>query len=158
MSVLIITDWPLVESGKKTLHLFPPRKGEELIEYRAIYVQRGGTWHLKFETGQTRNVQTSTGSGAVGAVRITQISHIDDVRQLTDAQITATGYASRHEFLLRWAQLHARSTYHRFGSWMVSSFVKDPAKLEAAWANMFAHSTAPSDHWDAWALQIEAVR
>lgn len=150
-------EWAAVAEGRKTLHLFPPRKGEELIEYRAIYANRRNTWHLQFEVGQTRAVQNVAGGGAVGAVQIVGIAYVTDVRALSDEQIAAAGYETRHAFLLRWAQLHARSAHGVYLRWVERNRVTQPAMLESGWLNLYMHSTAPKDRWDAWGMTLARV-
>lgn len=58
-----------------------------------------------YAVGQTKAVQPGRGKSAVGRIRITAIRR-EDVRQISDSDVTAEGFASREDFLRLWEQMH----------------------------------------------------
>lgn len=68
-------------------------------------------WHI----GQTRAVQPGRGQKAVARIRITAIRR-EDVRQISDEDVKAEGFASRADFLRLWEQMHGQ----HYDAWVLT--------------------------------------
>lgn len=145
------TEWDAIKSGHKTCYLVKPRKGETLDALLGTLVVRK-SGKLVYGMGALHNVLTERGH--VGVVRSVRVVHLPDVRVAPYHVIRDAGHASRHGFVLRWAEQYAQITYDRYLKWEARHRVKDVRLQEQGFRVIYSKGASTRDHWDAWAITL----
>src|SRR5690606_33116659 len=70
-----------------------------------LFVCDTRTGRPQWAVGKTYAVQPGRGKSAIGRIRITGIRE-QDVREISDADVRAEGFAFKADFLNTWTQMH----------------------------------------------------
>lgn len=127
----------LIKNGQKMIMVERPSGIHE-----AIYVQ-SGSHRLMYRKGNTYAVQPGRTQRAVGRIRITGI-RCEDVRNISDGDVKAEGFASYEHFIQTWCYMHDPAAN------------KEADKLKGVHICDVAR-TRPAERYQSWALTFELV-
>ncbi len=89
----------IVKAGQRLIRLEQPFGGYKNIEIRTV------NDHVLYRVGSTYSVQGGRGQKGVGRIEITSIAR-KDVRDITEAEVKAEGFASDNDFFNVWCAMH----------------------------------------------------
>lgn len=143
------------EPKRLTSRLVKP--GETLERYDpmykdGLYVWNDITQRCVYSEGQSRAVQPARTAKAIGRITIEAIKRYD-VRDISEAEARAEGFARSVDFLMIWCKMHDKQ--------VVLPIIPDYETGLITWANMQDCLAArPAKHYDAWQLAIcpEVIR
>ena len=124
--------WRLVVDGTKTQTRRIKKKDEHFEDGRVFTFD---TYSFKertrWEVGKTYAVQPARGKSAIGRIRITGIRE-QDVREISDADVRAEGFAAKADFLKTWTQMHDKPAFY-----LMADLQNRPAERYQAWVLEF---------------------
>ena len=140
--------WQRVLDGTKTQTRRRAKSNELLSESHSsisVWVpdtpRSKGHYRFVYQIGRTYAVQPARGKKAVARIRITDI-RLEDVREISDEDVLAEGFASWADFLGLWCNMHDKQSGHEY----------DQA-VHGAWRDYLR--TRPDERYQAWALTFE---
>jgi len=154
----------MVLTGRKTQTRRIKKKGEhfedgrvftfDICSFKAVDgagqvgLFNGHKERTRWEVGKTYAVQPARGQPAIGRIRITGIRE-QDVREISDADVRAEGFASKANFLETWTQMHDRLAHVRLLEYQRLG-------LPHVWENYLQNR--PAERYQAWVLEFQLVR
>lgn len=112
-----------------------------------VYDTRTG--RVVYQAGKTYAVQSGRGQPAIGRIYIEDISS-QDVREISDADVRAEGFAFKEDFLNTWTQMHDKPAHVRLLEYQRLGTV-----LPHVWENYLQNR--PAERYQAWVLEFQLV-
>lgn len=122
--------------------------GRIILGERPLQVVSGHEWdntrRIHYEVGKTYALQRGRGMKAEGRIRITGIRR-EDVRDISEADVKAEGFASYEHFVQTWCHMHDAAA------------CREADKLKGIHI-CGAARTRPAERYQAWAITFELVK
>lgn len=126
-----------------------PYKGHEIY---AVHFR--GRKASIYQVGKSCAVQPGRGQRAIGRIRITGIRR-EDVRDISDEDARAEGFASKWQFWETWTEMHDPRAYKHIMETTPAMLKVKTDDGREQW--MFSYlKLCPAERYDAWVLTFEA--
>ena len=120
-----------------------------------VCVEPDAQEQVKYEVGRKYAVQPGRGQKAVARIQITDIRR-EDVRDISDADVKAEGFADKKEFLLVWASMHDKAFFKDYSSFYLGTAgLAEEQWYERKYQGVFSRTT---HFYDAWVLEFKLVK